>query len=364
MSRDNNTTTGQVYFDVISKERRGDYLGATIQVIPHITDEIKKRINRLAESNKYDIIITEIGGTVGDIESLPFLEAMRQFMLEKGRKNAINIHVTLVPYIATAGEMKTKPTQHSVKNLLELGIQPNMLVCRSDEKLSKSIREKIALFCNVDSDEVISAYNCETIYEVPLVMEAQGFDRIVLKKLKMPDIVSKLEKWTNLVDRLKHPKGEVNIAVCGKYTELVDAYKSISEAFVHAGAENEVKVNVEYLSSENITSQNAENILGKYNGILVPGGFGERGIEGKIEAVKYVRENKIPFFGICLGLQCAVIEFARNIAGITRANSSEFVKTKYNVIHLMPEQLKVKLKGGTMRLGAYDAIITKKNKGI
>ena len=362
MTRDNNTTTGQVYFDVISKERRGDYLGATIQVIPHITDEIKKRINKLAESNKYDIVITEIGGTVGDIESLPFLEAMRQFMLEKGRKNAINIHVTLVPYIATAGEMKTKPTQHSVKNLLELGIQPNMLVCRSDEMLSKSIREKIALFCNVDSDEVISAYNCTTIYEVPLVMKDQDFDRIVLKKLKMPDINSNLDKWIDLVHKLKNPVSEVNIAVCGKYTELVDAYKSISEAFVHAGAENEVKVNLDYLNTENITSENAHEILGNYNGILVPGGFGERGIEGKIKAVQYVRENNIPFFGLCLGLQCAVIEFARNVCNIPRANSSEFVKTKYNVIHLMPEQLKVKLKGGTMRLGAYQAIIKKKTK--
>lgn len=364
MSKDNNTTTGQIYYEVISKERRGDYLGATVQVIPHITDEIKRRIGLLAQSNKYDVVITEIGGTVGDIESLPFLEAMRQFMLELGRKNAVNIHVTLVPYIATAGEMKTKPTQHSVKNLLELGIQPHMLVCRSDEELSQSIREKIALFCNVDEKAVISAYNCKSIYEVPLVMADQDLDRIVLKRLKLPDINIDLEKWKDFVNKVNHPSGKVKIAVCGKYTELVDAYKSISEAFIHAGAENDVQVEVDYLSTEGLTAENAEAVLGEYDGVLVPGGFGERGIEGKIEAVKYVRENKIPFFGICLGLQCAVIEFARNVCGIKKANSSEFVKTRYNVIHLMPDQLKVKLKGGSMRLGAYPCVLTKKTKAF
>ncbi len=364
MSRDNNTTTGQVYYEVISKERRGDYLGATVQVIPHITDEIKRRIGLIAESNKYDVVITEIGGTVGDIESLPFLEAMRQFMIEQGRKNAINIHVTLVPYIASAGEMKTKPTQHSVKNLLELGIQPNMLVCRSDEELSQSIREKIALFCNVDEKAVISAYNCKSIYEVPIVTADQDFDRIVLKRLKLPDINIDLDKWKDFVNKINHPAGKVKIAVCGKYTELVDAYKSISEAFIHAGAENDVRVEVDYLSTEGITPANAESILGEYDGVLVPGGFGERGIEGKIEAVRYVRENKIPFFGICLGLQCAVIEYARNVCGIKKANSSEFVKTRYNVIHLMPDQLKVKLKGGSMRLGAYPCVLTKKTKAF
>ncbi|MBN1301412.1 MAG: CTP synthase [Melioribacteraceae bacterium] len=364
MSKANNTTTGQVYHEVITKERRGDYLGATVQVIPHITDEIKKRIGQLAATGNYDVVITEIGGTVGDIESLPFLEAMRQFMLEQGRKNAISIHVTLVPYIATAGEMKTKPTQHSVKNLLELGIQPNMLVCRSDDKLSESIREKIALFCNVDTKAVISAYNCDSIYEVPLVMAEQNLDRLVLKKLKLPDIKIELDVWKNFVSKVNNPSGKVKIAVCGKYTELVDAYKSISEAFIHAGAENDVKVEVDYLSSENINENNAAKILGGYHGVLVPGGFGERGIEGKISAVKFVRENNIPFFGICLGLQCAVIEFSRNVCGITKANSSEFVKTKYNVIHLMPDQLKVKLKGGSMRLGAYPCTLQKKTRAF
>lgn len=362
MTRNNNTTTGQVYNEVITKERRGDYLGATVQVIPHITDEIKRRLRLLGETNKYDIVITEIGGTVGDIESLPFIESIRQFMLDVGRKNALSIHVTLVPFIKSAGEMKTKPTQHSVKNLLELGIQPNLLVCRSDNKLSGSIREKIASFCNVETKSVISAYDCNSIYEVPLVLEAQNFDRLVLKRLKLPDIHSNLEDWRNFVEKLQNPEKEIEIAVCGKYTELIDAYKSISESFIHAGAENKAKVNVSYLSTEDITRKNAEKVLRKYDGVLVPGGFGERGIEGKIEAVRYVRENKIPFFGICLGLQCAVIEFARNVCGIRWANSSEFSKSQQNIIHLMPEQLKVMLKGGSMRLGAYPCVITKKTK--
>ncbi len=360
MTRNNNTTTGQVYNEVITKERRGDYLGATVQVIPHITDEIKRRMKLLGETNKYDIVITEIGGTVGDIESLPFIESIRQFMLEVGRKNALSIHVTLVPFIKSAGEMKTKPTQHSVKNLLELGIQPNLLVCRSNNKLSSSIREKIALFCNVETKSVISAYDCSSIYEVPLVLAKQNFDRLVLKRLKLPDIQINLDKWQHFVEKVKTPEKEVEIAVCGKYTELVDAYKSISESFIHAGAENNAKVNVTYLSTEDITKANVENFLKKFDGVLVPGGFGERGIEGKIEAVRYVRENNVPFFGICLGLQCAVIEFARNVCGIKRANSSEFSKSQQSVIHLMPEQLKVMLKGGSMRLGAYPCVISKK----
>ncbi|MFC2084383.1 CTP synthase [Bacteroidota bacterium] len=362
MSKANNTTTGQVYFEVISKERRGDYLGATIQVIPHITDEIKRRIVQLTESSKYDIVITEVGGTVGDIEGLPFIEAIRQFMLELGRKNAISIHVTLVPYISTAGEMKTKPTQHSVKNLLELGIQPNILVCRSDEPLSRSIRDKIALFCNVDSSSVISAQNCDSIYEVPLVLHKQNLDRIILKRLKLPDINIDLDQWKEFILKVKNPSRVVNIAVCGKYTNLIDAYKSISEAFVHAGAENDVKVKTKYLSTEDLREGNVSKILNKFDGVLVPGGFGERGIEGKISAIKYVRENGIPFLGICLGLQCAVIEFARNVCGIKRANSTEFLKNRYNVIHLMPEQIKVKFKGGSMRLGAYPCIIKKNTK--
>ncbi|MEN8191662.1 MAG: CTP synthase [Bacteroidota bacterium] len=359
MSKANNTTTGQVYYEVISKERKGDYLGATVQVIPHITDEIKRRMRLLEKTNKYDIIITEIGGTVGDIESLPFMESLRQLMVELGRKNAISIHVTLVPYISSAGEVKTKPTQHSVKNLLELGIQPNMLVCRSDDPLPKEIREKISLFCNVNTQSVFSAYNCKTIYDVPIVLFNQNMDRIVLKNLRLPDININLDKWKNFVESLKHPEKEIKIAVCGKYTDLMDAYKSIDEAFIHAGAENNVKVRVKYLSTEGINKNNVADRLKEYDGVLIPGGFGERGIEGKIEAIRYIRENNIPFLGICLGLQTAVIEFARNVCGLKNANSAEFSKTKTDVIHLMPEQLKVKLKGGSMRLGAYPCGIEK-----
>ncbi|PID59663.1 MAG: CTP synthetase [Ignavibacteriae bacterium] len=362
MSKDNNTTTGQVYHEVISKERKGDYLGATVQVIPHITDEIKKRMTELAKSRKYDIVITEIGGTVGDIESLPFMESMRQLMVELGRKNAINIHVTLVPYIKSAGELKTKPTQHGVKALLELGIQPNILVCRSEVLISDEIRNKISLFCSVQSESVISAYDCSTIYEVPLNLLEQDFDRLVLKKLKLPDINIDIEKWKNFVDKIKNPQGAVNIAVCGKYTDYLDAYKSISESFIHAGAENDVKVNVKYISAENFTKRKPENLLKDIDGVLVPGGFGERGIEGKLIAIQYVRENKIPFFGICLGMQCAVIEYARNVLGIKKANSAEFVKNQYSVIHIMHSQKNVKEKGGTMRLGAYPCIVKKGTK--
>ncbi|OGU62143.1 MAG: CTP synthase [Ignavibacteria bacterium RBG_13_36_8] len=364
MTRDNNTTTGQVYNEVITKERRGDYLGATVQVIPHITDEIKRRMCLLAATSKYDIIISEIGGTVGDIESLPFIEAMRQMMLEYGRKNVISLHVTLVPFISSAREMKTKPTQHSVKNLLELGIQPNILVCRSEEKLSEDIRAKIGLFCNVNTEHVISAYDVSSIYEVPLILHQQNLDRLVLKKLKLPDININLGGWANFVQKIKQPTDTVNIAVCGKYTEIVDAYKSISEAFVHAGAENNASVNVFYISSEEIDEKNADSLLNKYDGILIPGGFGERGIEGKITAAKFARVNKVPFLGICLGLQCAVIDFARNVCGLKNANSSEFSKNKNNVIHLMPEQIKVKVKGASMRLGAYPCNLKPKTKAM
>jgi CTP synthase len=362
MSRANNTTTGQVYFDVITKERRGDFLGATVQVIPHITDEIKRRMKFLGETGKFDFVITEIGGTVGDIESLPFIEAMRQIMLDIGRKNAINIHVTLVPYIASAGEMKTKPTQHSVKNLLELGIQPNILVCRSEEKLSKEIREKIALFTNVKAESVISAYDCSTIYEVPLVLHEQNLDLLILERLKLPDINIKIEEWNNFVQTIKNPSGTVKIAICGKYIENKDAYKSISEAFIHAGAENNVKVNADFISAELFEEKSAESLLKDYDGLLVPGGFGERGIEGKILATKYARENKIPFFGICLGLQLAVVEFSRNVCEIKKANSQEFEKNSYNVIHIMNEQKKVTTKGATMRLGAYPCQLKKGTK--
>jgi CTP synthase len=359
MSRNNNTTTGQVYYEVITKERRGDYLGATVQVIPHITDEIKRRMKVLGDSGKYDIVITEIGGTVGDIESLPFIEAMRQIILEMGRKNAISVHVTLVPYISSAGEMKTKPTQHSVKNLLELGIQPNILVCRSEEKLSKEICEKIALFTNVKKEAVISCPDCSTIYEVPLVIYKQDMDQIILDKLKLPELNLKIEEWENFVNTIKNPSGTVKIAVVGKYIENKDAYKSISEAFIHAGAENNVKVISDLISSEIIEEKGAAEVLKDYSGVLIPGGFGERGIEGKIQAITYARENNIPFFGICLGLQCAVIEFARNICGIKKASSQEFTKNAWNVIHIMPEQLKVTTKGATMRLGAWPCILKK-----
>ncbi len=362
MFKANNTTTGQVYNEVITRERRGDYLGATVQVIPHITDEIKKRMKLLGESGNYDIVITEIGGTVGDIESLPFMEAMRQLMTELGRKNSMCIHVTLVPYISSAGEMKTKPTQHSVKNLLELGIQPQMLVCRSEESLPQEIRDKISLFCNVESESVISAYDASSIYEVPLILHQQYMDLLVLNRLKLPDISIDLSKWKGFVEKVIEPTGEVNIGVVGKYTEVPDAYKSILESFIHAGAENNVKVNVKYVRSEDIEDNCCDEYLDSIDGILIPGGFGERGIEGKVEACRHARENNIPFFGICLGMQCAIIEYARNVCGIKRANSSEFTRTKYNVIDIMPEQKKVKVKGGSMRLGAYPCDLTKGSK--
>jgi CTP synthase len=353
MTKANNTTTGQVYNDVITKERRGDYLGATVQVIPHITDEIKQRMTKLSELGEYDIIISEIGGTVGDIESLPFIEAMRQLMLQFGKKNTMNIHVTLVPYIASAGEVKTKPTQHSVKNLLELGIQPDVLICRSEKKLSKDIRDKIALFCNVDSKAVMSAYDCSSIYEVPLVLYKEKLDQMVIKKLHLPDKKIKLDDWDNLVTRIKSPNKTVEIALCGKYVEHMDAYKSIMESFVHAGAENNSKVIVRTISAELLETESASKLLEGVHGVLVPGGFGERGIEGKIKAVQFARENNIPFFGICLGLQCAVIEFARNVCNLPKAHSSEFKKNKYSVIDLMPDQKNIKNMGATMRLGAY-----------
>lgn len=364
MSRSNNTTTGQVYFDVITRERRGDFLGATVQVIPHITDEIKARMKKLGETGEYDIVITEIGGTVGDIESLPFLEAMRQLMMEVGRKNTINIHVTLVPYIPAAGEVKTKPTQHSVKNLLELGIQPNILVCRSEKKLAAELREKIALFCNVDSKSVLSAYDCSTIYEVPLILHKQKLDSNVLKRLKLPDIKTKLEGWESFVNKVKNPAHTVEIAICGKYIDYRDAYKSISEAFVHAGAENDVKVKLRYVNAEEVTDATAQKILGGISGLLIPGGFGERGIEGKVSAIKFARENNIPFFGICLGMQLAVVEFARNVCGLKKANSAEFSKNKTNVIDIMPEQKKVKNMGGSMRLGAYPCAVKKGTRAM
>lgn len=357
MTKANNTTTGQVYYEVIKKERRGDFLGATVQVIPHITDEIKYRMTKLCELGDYDIIITEIGGTIGDIESLPFIEAMRQLMLQFGRKNTLSIHVTLVPYINAAGEVKTKPTQHSVKNLLELGIQPDFLICRSEKKLDKDIREKIALFCNVETKAVISAYDCKSIYEVPLVLFEEKFDTLVLNKLHLPERKIKLDDWEKMVDGLKNPTSAVEIAMVGKYTEHLDAYKSLIESFVHSGAENNTKVKVRLVSAENAEIEDIGKLLQGVSGILIPGGFGERGIEGKINAVRYARENNIPFFGICLGMQCAVIEFARNVCGISKANSSEFKKNNFSVIDLMPDQKSIKNMGASMRLGAYPCII-------
>lgn len=361
MTKANNTTTGQIYYDVISKERRGDFLGATVQVIPHITDEIKSRMLKLADLGDYDVIITEIGGTVGDIESLPFIEAMRQLMLQFGKASTLNIHVTLVPYISSAGEVKTKPTQHSVKNLLELGIQPDVLICRSERKLSQEIKEKIALFCNVDSKSVFTAYDCSSIYEVPLVLYEQKLDEIVLNRLHLPVKKIKLNSWESYVNSVLKPKQQTTIALVGKYTEHLDAYKSILEAFIHAGAENESKVIVKPIAAESLEFGNVSEILEDINGILVPGGFGERGIEGKISAIKFARENKIPFFGICLGMQCAIIEFARNVCGLKNAHSSEFKKTKQAVIDLMPEQKSIRNMGATMRLGSYPCLLLEKS---
>ena len=364
MSRQNNATTGQVYYEVIAKERRGDYLGATVQVIPHITDEIKRRMTALARSGKYDVVIVEVGGTVGDIEGLPFLEAVRQLTLNVGRRNAINIHVTLVPFIHSAGELKTKPTQHSVKTLLEIGLQPDVLICRSERSLTKDLREKIALFCNVETRAVIEGKDVESIYEVPIVFEKERLAEIVLEKLNLKCGSPDLRRWTKFVNRVKYPAGKVTIAVCGKYTELRDAYKSINESFVHAGADNDVAVDLRWVNAEDIIHKGAEKYLKDVDGVLVPGGFGERGVDGKIEAIRYVRENKIPFLGICLGLQCAIIEFARHVCGMKGAHSTEFRKTKYNVIDLMQEQKGIKNLGGTMRLGAYPCIVSKGTKAF
>ncbi len=362
MTRHNNNTTGQVYYEVITRERRGDYLGATVQVIPHITDEIKRRIWHLGKTGKYDVIMVEIGGTVGDIESLPYLEAVRQVTLDVGRRNALNIHLTLVPYIKSADEIKTKPTQHSVKTLLEIGLQPDVLICRTEKPITKELREKIALFCNVDTRSVIEGRDVQSIYEVPQMYEKEGLPGIVIEKLNLKCSKPDLKRWTRFVNKLKNPKGKVRIAVCGKYTELKDAYKSISEAFVHAGADNDVEVKLDWIRAEDLEERGAEKYLSGAAGLLVPWGFGNRGIEGKIEAIRFVRERKIPFFGICLGLQCAVIEFARNVCGMKDANSTEFRKTKQNVIDMMIEQKSVRNLGGTMRLGAYPCTIPKGTK--
>ena len=354
-SQANNITTGRIYQSVINKERKGDYLGRTVQVIPHITDEIKENIKFLAKDDQYDIIITEIGGTVGDIESLPYIEALRQMKWEMGEKNVVAIHLTLIPYLSAAKELKTKPTQHSVKTLMESGVQADVLVCRTEHEISDSIRNKLARFCNVDTDSVIQSVDVKTIYDVPNCMLDEGLDKVVLKKLGLVSNKPDLMHWNKFLNKHKNPKSTVKIALIGKYIELQDSYKSILESFIHSGAINEVKVDVIPIHSEHINKDNIANELKNFNGILVAPGFGERGIEGKIEAIKYVRLNNIPFFGICLGMQMAVIEFARNVLNLDGANSTEMDEnTSYPVIDLMNDQKNITDKGGTMRLGSWD----------
>jgi CTP synthase len=357
LSQANNITTGRIYQTVITKERRGDYLGSTVQVIPHITDEIKAAIRRLA--SEHDVVITEIGGTVGDIESLPFLEAIRQFRQDVGSENAIFVHLTLVPFIAAAGELKTKPTQHSVRELMEIGIQPHVLICRTEQPLSHDIRRKIALFTNVELEGVIEARDVETIYEVPLKFKEQRLDDVILRQLGLDRPQPDLTSWTEMVERVKRPSsGEARIAVVGKYTTLVDSYKSIQEALIHGGIANDVKVRTEWRSSEDFDTGDGIDILRDYDGLLIPGGFGPRGVEGMLEAIRFARENGMPFFGICLGLQCAVIEYARNVCGLEDSHSSEFAEDSSDpVICLLDSQLQVTTKGGTMRLGAYDCVL-------
>ena len=372
---DNNITAGKVYKTVLEKERRGDYLGKTVQVIPHITDEIKERIRRLGEG--YDITIVEIGGTVGDIESLPFLEAIRQFKKDVGKDNVLYIHVSLLPYLKTTGEVKTKPTQHSVKELRSIGIQPDILVCRTEVPIGEKIREKLALFCDVDKEAVIEARDARTIYEVPLNLEKEGLGNLIVKKLKLTEVYRKkygedvkrvfepdLSQWRAIVDRIINPLHEITVAIVGKYVKLRDAYISIIEALVHAGAKNDTRVNIKWVNAEELETKNYIDILDSYrengelDGILVPGGFGERGVNGKINAIRYAREKRIPFLGICLGMQCAVIEYARNVCNLEGAHSTEFDKdTPHPVVDLLPDQVNLKEKGGTMRLGAYPAIL-------
>ncbi len=355
LSQQNNITTGRIYQTVISKERRGEYLGSTVQVIPHITDEIKNAIRRGGPGQ--DVVITEIGGTVGDIESLPFLEAIRQFRQEVGRDNALFMHLTLVPYIAAAGELKTKPTQHSVRDLMQIGIQPDILICRSEQPIGSEIKRKIAGFCNVDFDCVIESPDAASIYEIPIRFREQGFDRVVCERLRLETREPDLTEWKAMVETILHPKHRVKIAVVGKYTDLHDAYKSVGEALGHGGIANDAGVSIHWLSSDAFTSQEAAGeLLKNYDGLLVPGGFGIRGIDGMIEAIRWARENQMPFFGICLGLQIAVIEFARNVCGMTGTTSTEFEpECDSPVIAIMANQREVKDMGGTMRLGAYAA---------
>jgi len=363
-SQANNITTGRIYQAVIDNERAGVYLGKTVQVVPHITDEIKRRVTIIGEKDNYDVVITEIGGTAGDIESLPFLEAIRQMRRDLGSQKCMVIHLTLIPYLRAAKELKTKPTQHSVKELLQQGIQPDILVCRTEHPLNLEIREKISLFCNVDVKSVIEAIDAETIYDVPLLMFKEKLDNTVIKKLKLKaNKTPNLDVWKEFLGNLKNPTTEVNIALVGKYIELQDAYKSIYEAFIHAGSINECKVIVHPIHSEALDKATVTDILSKMDGVLIAPGFGERGISGKLHAIKYIREKNIPFFGICLGMQCAVVEFAKNVLKIRDAASEEVnPKSSNPVIHLMPDQVGIKLLGGTMRLGAFDCKLTKGSK--
>lgn len=365
LSKESNVTAGSVYETVIRKERKGDYLGRTVQVIPHITNEIKERVFKFAKTDKPDIAITEIGGTVGDIEGLPFLEAIRQIRKDIGRDNVIYIHVTLVPFLWTSQELKTKPTQHSVSTLRSIGIQPDILVCRTEKRIDKQTKEKLALFCDVEPEAVISAIDVSVLYDVPLNFYKEGLDSIVVKLLNLKSKDANLTEWKSLVKHIKSIKRKVKIAIVGKYVALPDAYLSIVEALKHAGYKRECEVKISWVDAENLSEKQMEKALESANGILIPGGFGIRGIEGKIHAIKYARERNIPYFGICLGLQCAVVEFARNVAGFKNANSSEFDdKTKYSVIDLLPEQKNIPGMGGTMRLGAYKCMIKKGTKAF
>lgn len=359
-SQTNNVTTGRIYYDVIMKERQGAYLGKTVQVIPHITDEIQSHVLKLGQSGEYDIVIIEIGGTVGDIESLPYIEAVRQLRYNVGRANTLSIHLTLVPYLAAAGELKTKPTQHSVKTLSESGLQPDILVCRTEHSLDESIRSKVARFCNVDLEDVIESIDARSIYEVPLLMQEQKLDERVIEKLKLETKEPNLENWIGFVEAVCNPSGTIEIALVGKYVEHHDSYKSIVEAFIHAGAVNDCKVKIKWVQSDNLTKKNVAKKLDGVSGILVAPGFGGRGIEGKLSAVEFARTKNIPFFGICLGMQCAVIEYARNVCGWKDANSTEFDQdSEYPIIDIMHDQKDIENMGGTMRLGKYDCKLEK-----
>lgn len=355
-----NTTTGKIYWSVLNKERKGEYLGATVQVIPHITNEIKERVYRASKVSNSDIVITEVGGTVGDIESHPFLEAIRQVSREVGKENCLYIHVTLMPYLSKGGEMKSKPTQHSVKELLSIGIQPDILVCRTEHEMSKEVKAKLALFCNVEDDCIIQNLDADSLYELPLMLEKEKLADVALRKLGLENREPDLSDWTEMVERERNMTKEVNIALVGKYVELHDAYLSVVEALHHAGIYNSANVNIQWINAEHLTEENAAETFKDTNGILVPGGFGDRGLEGKITAIKYARENKIPFFGICLGMQCAVIEYARDVLGYADAFTSEVKPdTTHPVIDLMPEQKDIEDLGGTMRLGAYPCKVLK-----